>query len=406
MMRIPIWARSIRFRLALLHSIVLFGLAVLVVGTINVVIARTLAGGPVTDDLQVRRVTAESGAAIFVDESAVGILERLANEQAVNQLRTTSLVSLAVLFPLSVLAGWIIAGRMLRPVGHITAVAREIQASDLSRRIRLGGPPDELRGLADTFDDMLERVEQGVEEQRQFIQDTSHELRNPLATMAMSLDVALTDPADHHGLEEAAVQVRRTLDRTALTVNELTRFARREIPEPGHIGPIDLGDLTEAVVGEFRRSAGSRRIGVEHVGGAGPVIRGDRTALHAALGNLIGNSVRLAPEGSTVRCGAGVVDSWSWTGVADEGPGIPAESHRLVFQRRWRKGVEGTAGEGEGIGLSIVRQVAESAGGTVTLTSAEGTGSSFVIWIPGSEGADPDDISVDGIHPVFDPLMS
>ncbi|NQV07500.1 hypothetical protein HQ535_13205, partial [bacterium] len=77
MMQIPIWARSIRFRLALLHSIVLFGLAVLVVGTINVVIAQPLAGGPVTDDLQVRRVTAESGSAIFVDESAVDILERL-----------------------------------------------------------------------------------------------------------------------------------------------------------------------------------------------------------------------------------------------------------------------------------------------------------------------------------------
>ncbi|NIS28454.1 MAG: HAMP domain-containing protein, partial [Actinobacteria bacterium] len=78
--------------------------------------------------------------------------------------------------PASFLAGWIISGRALRPVGQIARVAREIQAGDLSRRIELAGPDDELKRLGDTFDDMLERIEQGVEDQRRFVQDTSHEL--------------------------------------------------------------------------------------------------------------------------------------------------------------------------------------------------------------------------------------
>ena len=403
---VPPWARSIRFRLAGLYTLVVFGLAVLVVGSIYFAFSRSLKGEPVTDDLLVRRVTSERGVAIYLDEASVEDLERYASQQALARLRTMSLIALAVLFPLSLGVGWVVAGRVLRPVGEITRVARDIQGSDLSRRIHLEGPDDELKRLADTFDGMLGRIEGAVEDQRRFIQDISHELRNPLATMATSIDVALSDPkADTRSLRETVKVVRRSVDRLTRSVSDLTRFARRELPDTA-TRAVRLGALAHEVIEEFRVPAEARGLHLEHVGGTGPTVRADRSALHSAVGNLAGNAVRLAPAGSTVSCGAGTVDGWAWIGVRDEGPGIPAAEHALVFQRAWGRDRSHLHREKRaGLGLSIVRQVAEASGGTVTLTSAVPGGSSFVIWVPLEDGADPSRLTADGIHPTLDPMV-
>ncbi|MBN2113263.1 MAG: HAMP domain-containing protein [Acidimicrobiia bacterium] len=403
---IPGWARSIRFRLAGLYTLVVFGLAVLVVGSIYFALSRTLEGKPVGQELQVRRVTSDRGVAIYLDEGGVEQLELLTNQQALEKLRTMSLIALAVLFPASLGTGWVVAGRVLRPVGEITRVAREIQASDLSQRINLTGPDDELKRLADTFDGLLGRIETGVEDQRRFIQDISHELRNPLATMATSIDVALSDPhSDARSLRETVKVVRRSVDRLTRSVADLTRFARRELPDSA-VRAVRLGALAQEVIDEFRVPAESRGVHVEHVGGSGPTVRADRSALRSAVGNLAGNAVRLAPPGSTVSCGAGTVDGWAWVGVRDQGPGIPEVEHSLVFQRAWGRDQSHLHREKRaGLGLSIARQVAEAGGGTVTLSSAVPDGSSFVIWLPLEDGADPGALTRDGVHPVHDPLL-
>jgi len=164
--------------------------------------------------------------------------------------------------------------------------------------------------------------------------------------------------------------------------------------------------LAQEVVEDFKVPAGRRDIDIRRVGAAGPAVRADREALRSAVANLAGNAVRLAPEGSTVVCGAGVRDEWAWIGVRDEGPGIAETDHRNVFQRNWGKDTSRVRAEQRsGIGLSIVRQVAESVGGTVTLTSSAATGSSFVIWLPLREGVDPGALTFDGIHPIEDPLF-
>jgi signal transduction histidine kinase len=404
---IPGWARSIRFRLAVLYTLVVFGLAVLVVGSIYFTFSRTLGGEPVTEELMVRRVTSDRGVALWLDEASVEDLERLANQRALVKLRAMSLIALGVLFPASLGTGWVVAGRVLRPVGKITRVAREIQASDLSRRIRLEGPDDELKALADTFDGMLGRIEGGVEDQRRFIQDISHELRNPLATVATSIDVALSDPhPDFRSMRETVKVVRRSVDRMSRSVDDLTRLARRELPDTA-TRAVRLGALAREVVEEFRVPAETRGLHLEHVGSSGPTVRGDRSALRSAIGNLAGNAVRLAPSGSTVSCGAGTVDGWAWVGVRDRGPGIPEGDHSLVFQRNWGRDHSHLHREKRaGLGLSIVRQVAEASGGAVTLSSEMPEGSSFVIWLPLEDGADPARLTKDGLHPVHDPLFS
>ncbi len=398
--------RSIRVRMAVLYTVVVFGLGALVVGAINFTISRSLDADAVTADLQIRRVSSEPGAAVWLDSVSLETVEQLANAEALSQLRKLSLITLGVLLPASLVAGWYIAGRVLRPVDEIVLAAEEIQASDLSRRIRMVGPNDELKHLADNFDAMLDRVEDGVDEQRRFIQDVSHELRNPLATMSMNLDIVLGDEdASTDSFRATAEVLRRSLDRTSLTVDGLMRFARRELPEGGAT-PVDLGALAREALTELAVPAEKRHLEFGQLGDGGPKVRADREALRSAIGNLAGNAVRLAPEGSTVTCGAGAVNGWAWVGIRDEGPGILESDHRFVFQRDWGRDRSRLHGEQRaGLGLSIVRQVAEAGGGTVTLSSLPAVGSSFVIWLPLAAGADPGALTVDGIHPVEDPLF-
>jgi len=403
----PAFLRSARVRLAVFYTVVVFGLGALVIGTINFTISRSLDANPVTEELQIRRVSSEPGAAVFIDSVSLETIEQLANQETLEQLRRLSLLTLAVLLPVSLVTGWYVAGRVLRPLDEITTVAQEIQASNLSRRIKLEGPDDELKNLADTFDDMLDRIEQGIEDQRQFVADISHELRNPLATMSMSLDVVLSSPdagADEY--RKTSEVLRRSIDRTSRTVDDLMRFARREGPTSVGESPVDLGLLAQEIMSELRIPAAKRSLRLRVLAEGGPWVRVDREALRTAVANLAGNAVRLAPAKSVVTCGAGSHGGWAWIGVRDQGPGIDDAEHRFVFQRNWGRDQTRLHHEPRsGLGLSIVRHVAEAAGGTVTLNSSTGTGSSFVIWLPIEDGVHPASLTVDGIHPVDDPLF-
>jgi signal transduction histidine kinase len=402
----PAFLRSARVRLAVFYTVVVFGLGALVIGTINFTISRSLDANPVTEELQIRRVSSEPGAAVFIDSVSLETIEQLANQETLEQLRRLSLITLAVLLPVSLVTGWYVAGRVLRPLDDITRVAQDIQASNLSRRIKLDGPEDELKNLADTFDEMLDRIEGGIEDQRQFVADISHELRNPLATMSMSLDVVLSsEDAAVEDYRKTAEVLRRSIDRTSRTVDDLMRFARREGTTTVGAAPVDLGLLAQEVMSELRIPAAKRRLRLRVLGEGGPWVRADREALRSAVANLAGNAVRLAPPKSLVTCGAGSLGGWAWIGVRDQGPGIVEAEHRFVFQRNWGRDTSRLHHEKRsGIGLSIVRHMAEAAGGTVTLNSSLETGSSFVIWIPIDDGVHPASLTVDGIHPVEDPL--
>src|SRR3954468_16357700 len=206
---------SVRFRLTAIYSLLLFGLAALVVGGVYTGLARDLDDEPVSRTYQVQLVTPQG---VPIREETVRAefqsFEHLVNKSALDQLRNYSFFALGLLFFASLGVGWVVAGRVLRPIGWITGVAREIQATDLTRRISLGGPKDELRDLADTFDEMLGRLESAFDAQRRLIQDASHELRNPLAVMRTNIDVVLSDPdASADDLRQAAAVGERTVDR-------------------------------------------------------------------------------------------------------------------------------------------------------------------------------------------------
>ena len=254
--RLPEWARSIRFRYTLLYSAVLFGLAAIVVAAIYLVLLMNLRrraglGRPRGVLHPLRRL------------HPAGLPERVRAPGQLphpKELRNYSFGALGVLFVASLGVGWVVAGRVLRPIGRITAVARDIQATDLSRRIELPGPDDELKQLADTFDAMLARLDAAFAAQRQFTADASHELRNPLAIIRTNVDVALADPrADPDDLRQTLVVVKRASDRMARLVDDLLALARRQEPTLEH-EQVDLGVAVAEASDDFVVPAAARSI--------------------------------------------------------------------------------------------------------------------------------------------------
>jgi len=381
--RLPEWARSIRFRYTLLYSAVLFGLAAVVVAAIYLVLMMSLRGEPPAPTYTKQVCRPFTDDCVTINYYQAREFARLLNSETLTKLRNYSFGALGVLFVASLGVGWVVAGRVLRPIGRITSVAREIQATDLSRRIELPGPDDELKQLADTFDAMLARLDAAFAAQRQFVADASHELRNPLAIIRTNVDVALADPrADPEDLRHTIAVVQRASDRMARLVDDLLALARRQEPILEH-EPVDLGAAVAEASDDFVVPAAARSIVLDRAIAPGVIVTGDRDALKRAVANLLENAVRLAPASSRIRLATGSEGDQAWIAVADEGPGIAPEDQLHVFDRFWRADkARSRADGGTGLGLAIVRQIAESHGGRVRLQSKVGVGSSFVIWLP------------------------
>ncbi|MEZ5180208.1 MAG: HAMP domain-containing sensor histidine kinase, partial [Acidimicrobiales bacterium] len=383
---LPDWMGSVRFRLTALYSLVLFGLAAFMVAGLYALIAMRLHDEKVYVTRQVTIAERVPGGIALTPTQVreeYRSVEQLANERALGLLRTYSLTALGILFVVSLVVGWLVAGRVLAPIGRITAVARDIQATDLSRRIALHGPPDELKELADTFDAMIARLDDAFEGQRRFIQETSHELRNPLAVIRTNLDVALADPdASAQELRSTAELVGRNAERMTRLVDDLLVYARSGSPAR-ELEPVDLADLVVEVAQEFRAPASARSLALHTEASPGLAVLGDRVSLRRALVNLVANAVRLAPEGTTVAIGAGRAEHHVWMAVADEGPGIAPEDRPLVFQRFWRGNQASAREEGRsGLGLAIVDQVVREHRGSIDLQPTASGGSVFTLWFP------------------------
>lgn len=375
--RLPAWMGSIRFRLTAVWSILVFGLAALVVGGIYLGLHNSLS------NQKISATAFQVGGITFIQPDQAQLVQRAVNERALDALRVYSFWALLALFFTSLVIGWIVSGRMLRPLGEISNTVREIQASDLKQRIDLGGPNDELRQLADTFDDMLGRLDEAFEGQRQFIHEASHELRNPLAVIRTNLEVTLSDPdASAEDLRHTAEVVERSSERMARLVDDLLVYARKGTLSLER-DPVDIALLISEAAEEFNAPAVAAGVHLLHHAPAGLWVIGDRLALRQALGNLLANAIRYSPEGTTVRLRGGLDGPWIWMAVEDQGPGIDPEDQDRVFQRFWRGNPkEGREQGRSGLGLTIVRQIAEAHGGEVKLVSQVDHGSAFALWLP------------------------
>lgn len=378
------WLRSARFRIAILYSSALFVLAAMLVGTLYYALQASLRDDPIG----MREVPSLSD---VPDDTLVLAdireIERQVNEQTLDNLRDFAFGALGALFATSLGVGWVISGRVLAPIDEIAAVASDIQATDLSRRIGLAGPDDELKRLADTFDGMLDRLDEAFSLQRRFVADASHELRNPLAVIRTNLDVVLSNPdATEAELRDAAQIVRRSTDRMSRMVDDLLALARLDSPTP-RWETVDVSEVARDISEENAEPARVRDVSIEVSRAPAVRVRGDRDALKRALANLVDNALRFAPPGTAVTIVTGITDGWVFLAVRDRGPGIERAEHERVFERFYRiDRSRSRSSGGSGLGLAIVRRIAAAHSGATTVFSEPGAGATFVVWLPG-EGA-------------------
>jgi two-component system, OmpR family, sensor kinase len=282
--------------------------------------------------------------------------------------------SLGVLLIASACA-WLIAGRVLKPVGLLTDTARSISKSDLTQRIDVRGS-GEAAEMARSFNAMLDRLEAVFRSQREFVQDTNHELRDPLTIVRGHLELLEDDPEERRRTVRLVLD---ELDRMGRIVDDLQLLA--EVDQPGflRVDWIDVRLFSEELVSKATAMA-SRRWTLEHTGEAR--LLADRYRLTEAVMNLVHNAVQHTTEDDTVALGTSLNGDEVRISVRDTGTGISVSDQEQIFDRFTRGTGAHLRYRGGGLGLAIVKAVAEAHGGRVELESRLGEGSTFTMVIP------------------------
>jgi two-component system, OmpR family, sensor kinase len=307
----------------------------------------------------------------------------------IDQLRAYGfLATLAVLFLASGVA-WLVAGRVLAPVRLLTQTAHSISTSDLTRRVEAYGG-GEAAEMARSFNSMLDRLEGLFRDQREFVRDTSHELRDPLTICRGHLELLGDDPVERR---ETVALVLDELDRMARIVDDLQLLAEAEQPDFLWQEAVELRPFAHELLAKAS-ALGDRRWALD------PSVDGevvaDRHRLTEAVMNLAHNAVKHTEPGDVVAVGAAVADGEARVWVRDTGTGIVPGDRERIFERFVRGKGAVDRYRGGGLGLAIVRLIARAHGGRVELETEVGEGSTFTIVLPharpggGDGGADPD----------------
>jgi len=280
-------------------------------------------------------------------------------------------VPIALLIPLLAAIVWIVVGRGLAP---LTALARAVgkRHSTALESLEPKDMPIELAPLVGELNSLLARLGATLETQRRFVADAAHELRTPLA--ALQLQAQLVErAADDSSRAAALAELRRGVERATRVVEQLLTLAR-QVPEARTAGgtPVDLESLAQAVVAEFAALAAEKGIDLGIGRAASALVPGDRDALHVLLANLVDNAVRHVPPAGVVDVDVGRDQGVAFVAVSDNGPGIPGDERQRVFERFYR--VAGSGVVGSGLGLSIVREIADRHGAAIALEDRSGGG--------------------------------
>lgn len=270
----------------------------------------------------------------------------------------------------------------VRPIDEITRTAQSIvRAEDLSRRVPVPEPMDELHRLAVTINELLARLEAMFGAQRRFVADVSHELRTPLAAMQGNLDVLSRGAArDPELLAESIADMRSEVNRLIRMANDLLLLAQSDSGVQLRHEPVELDTLLLEVHRELRSLADGVQLRLGHEDQV--TILGDRDRIKQALLNLVVNALQHTPPGGTVTLSLDRDDGFARLSVVDTGAGIASENLSLIFERFYRGDRSRTRSAGAGLGLPIVKWIADAHGGRVEVWSGVGEGSTFALLLP------------------------
>ena len=336
------------------------------------------------DEERMRAVTAP----IVVDGDVVGVLEVGQSTDHVTDPLGTLLTIMGVAYPvtlaLAVVGGMFLARRALAPVDRVTGLARRISADDLSQRLELDLPEDEVGRLARTFDEMIARLDEAFRRQRQFTADASHELRTPLTVMKGQLDVALQKERGPEEYRKVLQAVNDEVDRLvnlAGSLLTLTRADARQVPMA--LEDVRVADVVTGAVEHLTPAAAGKQIELSAESGNGVVVKVDEDMLIQLLLNLLDNAIKYTPEGGTVTVRWDTSAEDVEIRVRDTGAGISQEHLPFIFDRFYRADeARSRIDGGVGLGLAISRWIAEAHGGSLGVESTPGSGSTFTVRLP------------------------
>jgi signal transduction histidine kinase len=277
-----------------------------------------------------------------------------------------------------------VAGRFLRPLRTITTTTRGISATNLHERLHLTGPNDELKELADTFDQLLDRLERSFAFERQFVANASHELRTPLAGMRTSLDVAMAKPGPvpAHVLT-LADRLRRELDHVDRLLESFLTLAHTQQGPLGDESTVSLAQLARLALERRADAISTRGIDVEQHVHPDAWVTGSETLLSRMVGNVIDNAISHSQPGGWVRVATTVEDKRAQLIVENSGPLLDPEEVKHLTQPFRRIGAERTGSDnGFGLGLAIVSSIAEVHRGTLDLEALTHGGLRVTITLP------------------------
>lgn len=322
---------------------------------------------------------------IYAEQELVGYLQVAAPLRQVETAQNVLLVILVVggvaAVLLAAMIGWLSASRALRPINAITQTALQIsRADDLSRRIAVKNPNDEVGRMSIAFNETLERLERQFNAQRRFLADVSHELRTPLTAIRGNVELMQRiGVADAESLQD----IRSESERMTRLVGDLLVLAQADSGNlPLDRKPLDLDALLLEVCREVQVLAGNVHVSVSEIDQARVI--GDRDRLKQLVLNLVTNAIKYTPEGGRVTLGLSQVKNWARLTVTDTGVGIPADELPKIFDRFYRVDkARSRAMGGAGLGLSIAQRIAQMHSGRIEAAS-EGInkGTTFALWLP------------------------
>jgi signal transduction histidine kinase len=318
---------------------------------------------------------------------------------ALNQLLAESAIALGVMAVVSAALGWLMAGRVLRPLRDMTAAAQAISAEDLTRRLAVPGPGDELKDLGDTIDGLLHRLETAFDAQRRFAASASHELRTPLAMMRTSLDVTTAKPGPvPPELTVLAGKLREGLDQADHLVESLLLLARAPHGASDNQETIPLGPLLSSAI-EARAgliASMSLRVRQQHAAD-GPLVTGNPVLLAQLTANLIDNAVRHNHPGGWISAQVTRDGPAARLLVENGGAVVDQDKVATLTQPFRRLGTDRTgSATGTGLGLSIADAIATAHGGTLHLHARPDGGLRAVIDLPAASTSPPAQLATAG----------
>ncbi len=306
-----------------------------------------------------------------------------------NYVRRDSILGAAIALVVGSVGIYFLSGTILKPIDRVTSLAKRSSYSNLKERLNYSGPNDEVKRLADTFDDMLGRLKNAADSQKQFIQDASHELRTPIATALTNIEVLeMNSAVTIEDYQELICVLKLSLDRMSSISNSL-QLLSEDSDSMTRLEKVSILEVITNVVSEVEMEARRQGIIINWTPlAAEAVVLGDGFRLRQVIFNLVDNALKYnRPEGS-VTITVSSEDRSVIIQVTDTGIGIADEDLPRVFDRFYRVDKSRSRQQGgSGLGLAIVKKVVEELQGTVSVESIPGQGSTFCVQLPSSFGA-------------------